>query len=394
MNMKNNRDSIPDEILELIARKAANTISPKEDSQLVHWLERNPEMRNQYVHFLVRMQKFNWLYRSKTLDHKSAWDKINKSIYPQFKVRNLYLKWIAAAAIFVLFIAAAWYLVLNFQSNEPIISESAGQLKRTNQAILVLSDGEEFLLNEKTKTNLKEDGGIHITNKPGEILAYGKAEKESAKLTYHKLIIPPGARYQLQLSDGTQVWMNAASEIQYPVVFGNDERRIVLSGEAYFEVKEDSKRPFIIESNGYEIRVLGTSFNVSTYQNDTFMQTTLVNGEVEVTRRDGKKVMLEPGQMVLIDNDSQSQIVEDVDTRFYTSWKEGILYFNKVSLFDLSVKLGRWYDADFEFLNHQKKSLIYSGAMENSRNIGFILDLISQTADVSFSIEGKKVTVE
>jgi len=394
MNMKNNQDSIPDDILDLIARKAVKSTTPEENSQLSAWIQEHPELEKECDHFLEQIQKLHWLHKTNAIDQKSAWEKINYHITTQHKVRNLYLKWIAAAAIFVLFIAAAWYLVLNFQSNEPIISESTVQLERTNQAILVLSDGEEFLLNEKTETNLEEGGGIHITNKPGEILAYEKTDKESAGLSFHKLIIPPGARYQLQLSDGTQVWMNAASEIEYPVTFGNEERRIVLSGEAYFEVTEDTKRPFFIEANGYEIRVLGTSFNVSTYRTDSYMQTTLVTGKVEVTGRNGKKLNLEPGQMVMIDNESQSQTIENVDTRFYTSWRDGILYFNKVSLYDLSIKLERWYDADFEFINPEKKWLIYSGAMENSRNIEFLLDLISQTADVSFSIKGRKVTVE
>ena len=389
-----NRTELPDHILELIAGKASRNLTREEERQLDNWLGQHPGIKDDADIFYKQMQRHRLLRDAETIDRQAAWEKIKQQTRPRVKPFRMYVRWVAIAAMFVLVVASAWYLVLYFQADEPELVESAEPLTRSNEAMLVLSNGEKVVLDAGQKKVLQEEGGIRITNDPGEVLAYDKSESKIAAPVYNTLIVPAGARYQLQLSDGTHVWMNAISEIEYPVTFAETERRIRLTGEAYFDVEKNPGRPFIIETNGYEIRVLGTSFNVTSYQNDPYMQTTLVSGMVEVTGMNGEKVSLSPGEMVMIDNISQEQLVEEVDTRLYTSWKEGVLYFNKVTLYDLSVKLGRWYDADFVFENPGKRGLIYSGAMENSRDLAFLLDLIEQTAEVNFIIEGKTVRVE
>ncbi|MCB2219496.1 MAG: FecR domain-containing protein [Bacteroidetes bacterium] len=391
--MKTNPGEIPDHILDLLALSGTGKIGPDQASQLDEWIKAHPETEQEYKLFIEQMQKHYWAHLSNEVELKSAWQKITDRKETKTHKPAIF-RWIAAAAIFILLIAAAWYLVLTFEQKEQTNLADQPALNRSNQAVLVLSDGREHVLGSEKATELHEQGGVHITDNPGEILAYNTEEHDGIEPVMNRLKIPAGARYQLQLSDGTHVWLNAVTEIEYPVAFGNDERRIRLSGEAYFDVHTDPSKPFIIEANGYEIRVTGTSFNVSSYQNDPFMQTTLVVGQVEVTDRNGTKISLAPGQMVTVDNKGQSHTVKKVDTRFYTSWKEGILYFNKVTLYDLSVKLGRWYDADFQFADPQKRNLVYSGAMENSRDIRFLLNLIEQTADVKFSVDGHTVTVQ
>jgi ferric-dicitrate binding protein FerR (iron transport regulator) len=392
--MNYNPGEIPDHVLDLLALRGTGKIDLEQAVQLDQWIKDHPEMIVECKLFTEQMQKHLWAHLSNDVDLKIAWQQITGVQKETQTQKPAIFRWIAAAAIFILLVAAAWYLVQTFEQKEETTLADQPALNRSNQAVLILSDGREHVLGSEKQTELHEQGGVQITDNPGEILAYNTDEHNDAQPVINRLKIPAGARYQLQLSDGTHVWLNAVTEIEYPVVFGNDERRIKLSGEAYFDVHTDPSKPFIIVATGYEIRVTGTSFNVSSYQNDPFMQTTLVEGQVEVTDRNGTKISLAPGQMITVDNKGQSHTVDEVDTRFYTSWKEGILYFNKVTLYDLSVKLGRWYDADFQFADQGKKNLVYSGAMENSRDIRFLLDLIEQTADVHFTIDEKTVMVK
>jgi ferric-dicitrate binding protein FerR (iron transport regulator) len=178
------------------------------------------------------------------------------------------------------------------------------------------------------------------------------------------------------------------------VAFGPGERTVKLVGEAYFDVASDPDRPFVIETNGYSITALGTAFNVSTYTDDTFLETTLVEGTVEVEARQGEIISLNPGQSMRIEHESQEYELQDVDTRFYTSWKDGVLHFNKVFLSELCVKLERWYDAEILFSDPEKGKLVYSGALENSRSLEYLLNLIEQTADVRFVMEKSTIRVE
>jgi len=392
--MENKYKNIPDDILELLAGSACGTLPENKKKQLLGWLSDHPQLSNECDEFRDRVKKTYLLHLKKELNHNQAWNRIHKQIHPNSKTRSFIIKFLPYAAIFVMLGGLVWYLYHSFEKKAESIDIVNQLPERTHQAILIQSNGKQIDLNNPNQINLMEKGDINITNKPGEILAYDTGDVNPDEVGMNKMIVPAGARYQLQLSDGTMVWMNSASEIEYPVSFGKNERRIRLEGEAYFEVKSDSQHPFIISTNGYEITVSGTAFNVSTYKSDSFMETTLVEGKVEVTGRDGKSVNLAPGQMVKIVHEDQSLLVSEVDTRFYTSWKDGVLHFNKVSLYELTVKLERWYNVNIEFSDKGKMNLLYSGAMENSRNIEFLFDLIEQTADVNFVVEENTIRVE
>lgn len=393
MSTQNDLHSIPDEILDLQARYIAGTLNEQEEKVLNSWKESHPEAVATFRTFTENFQKVQWLHFSHETSAHSAWEKINHRIQPRSKRKPLYLQVAAIAALVLLGMVLGWYVLQSYSPQEEEISLENPLPERNNKAVLVLSNGDEFILDHPEQTEVNESGGTTIKNKPGLVLAYQPTGKDQHEIVYNDLIVPAGARYQLQLEDGTRIWMNAVSKLRYPVVFGTDERRVTLSGEAYFEVAEDINRPFIVETNGYEISVLGTRFNVSTYEQDAYMETALVDGVVRVSPRQGDPLILQPGQKVKIDHSTQTLEVKTVDTRFYTSWKDGVLHFNKVSLEELMVKLERWYAVEIEFRNPEAKELIYSGAMENSRKIEFLLNLIEQTADVEFEIENDRIIV-
>jgi ferric-dicitrate binding protein FerR (iron transport regulator) len=393
--METNHPTIPDSILELLALKAGGRLSPARKKILADWISDNPRYQKDCEVSLAQFQKHFYVHLHQQVDQEKAWQTIRQKTGRRKPLMYFTKRWAGIAAIALVLLGIGWAISTTNKKAEitkPIAI--VPQIERGNKAVLILSDGNQLLLDNTGDTLLQETGGVNIRNKAGEMLAYSSSENPMKAQTLNTLIIPAGARYQVQLSDGTQVWMNSASQLEYPVAFAKGERKVKLTGEAFFEVSKDAACPFIIEANGYEVKVLGTAFNVSAYATDAFMETTLVSGSVKVTSKNGEVVRLEPDQMLRINNQNQTADLEKVDTRFYTSWKDGILYFDNLPMEELARRLERWYDVKIVFSNEKTKQLRFSGAMENSRNIQFLLNLISQTTNIKFSQHEKTITVE
>lgn len=396
MSIKEKPIAIPDEVLDLLAKKALGKISQSETEDLQQWLDNNTNRLDECRRFADQVKKHYWTYLSKNIKAEPQLiASILQSRATRIKKHKLTYRLLAYAATLFLLVGLGWYLN-SFYKQKPNVATLAEvtSTERHHKAILVLSDGNSLELDHAASQKMPDEAGVKITNTPGELLRYEQADNALSTQKSNRLIVPAGARYQLQLADGTKVWMNAMSELEYPVAFSDDVRRVRLSGEAYFEVQPDENKAFIIEANGNTINVLGTSFNVSAYSEDGFVQTTLVTGAVAIENRQGERHSLQPGQMAMIDNNSQQVLIDKVDTRLYTSWREGILHFNKISLSDLAVKLERWYDVEIHFANDEAAKLLFSGAMENSRDISFLLHLIGEAAQVEFEIKGKQVIVQ
>jgi transmembrane sensor len=396
MSIKENTLAIPDEVLDLLAKKALGKLTQPESEALQQWLDNNIDHQEECQRFVDQVKKHYWINLSNNIQQEESQYAalILQKHAARPKKRRLTYSILAYAATLLLFAGLGWYLNnLHKQKPEAPTHTEATPTERHHKAILVLSDGNSLELDHEGNLKMPDEAGVKITNTPGELLRYEQRDNTQHAQKMNTLIVPAGARYQLQLADGTKVWVNAKSSLEYPVAFADNERRVKLNGEAYFEVHPDKNKTFIIEANGNAINVLGTSFNVSAYSEDGFVQTTLVTGAVAIENRQGKVHALQPGQMAMIDNNSQQLLIEKVDTRLYTSWREGILHFNKISLRDLAIKLERWYDVEIHFANQQAANLLFSGAMENSRDISFILRLIGDAAQVEFEIKDKQVIV-
>jgi ferric-dicitrate binding protein FerR (iron transport regulator) len=270
-------------------------------------MHENPKASEDYTSFMDKVKKTRWTYLSNDIaDPKTLVVKLlpvktdnrtgNRRIFP----------YLAYAASLLILAGFLWYfLYLSDKTEIETTHHEAPALERQNRALLVLSDGTSLELDKSGSAEMTDEGGVKITNLPGEILRYEQADTSTDEQPMNRLIVPAGARYQLQLSDGTKVWMNAESELEYPVSFSANQRSVRLTGEAFFEVKENKNAPFKIEANGYEIVVYGTSLNISAYSNDSFIQTTLVTGALEVNNREGNAFRLDPGQMAMISHNDQ-----------------------------------------------------------------------------------------
>ncbi|HMM11186.1 MAG TPA: FecR domain-containing protein [Bacteroidales bacterium] len=338
---------------------------------------------------------FQSAHMAQGLDTDKARESVRRLIRHRLINRRL-IHTLSYAALALLLVGLWWWTrhQETYPSQEPQLVQTAVP-ERTDKALLVLSDGSLVSLDTLSSFQLSEAGLATISSNRGSMLAYKAGDESASEISKtNKIIVPAGGRFQLVLSDGTSVWLNAGTSLEYPVVFGRGERYVSLSGEAFFEVATDPQRPFIIQTGSGKLQVLGTSFNVSAYQEDEFMETTLVSGALQVTTSNGMISRLLPGQQHKLNQMTFEQTVSQVDTKFYTSWRDGVIYFNRVSLKELAVKLERWYDVQITFQNESSGKLIFSGAVENSRRLDFLLALIAEASGLEYKINGKQVLIK
>ncbi len=291
---------------------------------------------------------------------------------------------ISVAATVAVLVAFAAYLrvVYVHEEREPVtvaVSYSFPEMK-SNKAILLFDDG--------TRVDLtKQSGRIDVDESMAEIsnvdrqLVYKSTEAAVTEVKYNTLSVPRGGEYQLVLSDGTKVWVNAESSLRYPESFG-DRREVMLSGEAYFEVAKDAARPFIVQVGDNSIEVLGTHFNVSSYEEDR-MYTTLAEGKVKVSHA-GQSVILHPNEQAMIRPEVSGIGVREVDASLYTSWIKGRFEFRDTELGDIAAQLSRWYDVEIRFADESLKNKRFAGIVYRDEELGFSIEIIERVANVQF----------
>ena len=211
-------------------------------------------------------------------------------------------------------------------------------------------------------------------------------------MSYNTLYIPKGGEYALLLPDGSRVWLNSETSIRFPVRFLEDQRDVYLVGEAYFEVAKDTSAPFHVHIEGGEVTVLGTSFNISAYKEDSIWQTTLVSGRVQVTTGN-RKILMTPAEQYSVNTRTGEGILRDVDTELYISWVDGKFYFNAYTFEDIVRKLERWYDFKMDYRDENIKQMRFSGTINKHRPLNEILQFLEKTTDIHFEISGKNIIV-
>ncbi len=300
-------------------------------------------------------------------------------------------KYIAAASI-LLFLGLGYYYSFN---KAPIKRQIAKNQKHDiapggNRAILTLSNGRTINLGAAKNGKLANQGSAIINKNTGGQITYVNSEYNSSAQNngFNIITTPRGGQYQLVLADGTKVWLNAASSIKYPVVFNGNERKVELTGEAYFEVAHNKEKPFKVISNGQEIEVLGTHFNINAYTDENVVKTTLLEGSVKVTAG-GKNKMLKPGEQARLEKGNI--LVADVDVNEAIAWKNGFFQFKDNNIRAIMQQLGRWYDVDIKYEGNLPERE-FSGAISRNVNLSQILYILS-FKEIHFKIEKKTITV-
>jgi hypothetical protein len=256
-----------------------------------------------------------------------------------------------------------------------------------NKAILTLANGKQIVLTGAQKGVLAKQGAIVINKtRDGQIVytAAATAAQNSKLVNYNSIETPRGGQYHLTLADGTNVWLNAASSIKYPVAFTGNERRVEITGEAYFEVKHNAAKPFRVICNGQTVEDLGTSFNVNAYSDENAIKTTLLEGSVKVSSA-GENKMLIPGEQALLEKGNIR--IANVDVNRVVAWKNGMFEFKDADIGTVMRQLSRWYDVDVKYQGKIPDAL-FSGKLHMNVNASQILDILS-FFKVHFKIENE-----
>jgi transmembrane sensor len=302
---------------------------------------------------------------------------------------------IAAAIVIFAFGIGGYFVFFNKPRREITQSRIQQQVKKdiapgTNKAMLTLSNGSTILLDSAHTGMLAKQGNAKILKLNSGQLAYNTLNEKPAEALYNILTTPRGGQYQLQLPDGTHVWLNASSSIKYPTAFTGKKRDVEISGEAYFKIAKNPGQPFIVTVNGMEVQALGTQFNINSYNDEASVSTTLVEGSVKVTS-DNVGVILEPGQQSQLKN-GRLRLIKNANTEEITSWKEGWFHFESVDLKTILRQFSRWYDVDVVYEGEIKNRKFF-GVVNRSSTLLNVLEMLKDN-NIVFKIEGKKLIVK
>ena len=327
------------------------------------------------------------------INDEDEYRRLEENIYDQ-KSRRMTLRWSIAASIILLvglFVGRTINGVRDMHE-EQLLTKSVMQ-PGTSKAILMMANGEKVVLDQARKLDIQLNERVRVASS-GQGIVYEENGKGEVKEEYNKLVTPTGGEYFLTLSDGTRVFLNAASELKYPVEFVGGKRVVDLNGEAYFEVRKDSLRPFIVRVNGAEVTVLGTSFNVNTYGDDGQIYTTLVNGSVRIlSEKNGQEEVLTPGMQGVMNIQTGQLTVREVDVEAYVAWREGRFVFRTMTLDLIMRQLQRWYDFEVFYQNPELKEYEFRGVIKRDMDLDKVLSVIKATTNVDFDVKGKVITI-
>jgi len=258
-----------------------------------------------------------------------------------------------------------------------------------NTATLTLASGRKILLDSAGVGELGTQGGVRIVKEDSSSLHYMASNGKDEPIAYNELATPRAGQYQLILPDGSKVWLNNLSSIRYPTAFTGKERRVEMTGEGYFEIEHKANQPFIVQMRDADVEVLGTSFNVKSYEEEGGTQTTLLNGAVRVRSRSGTaSVRLNPNEQVRVES-SGLAVQKGINVKDVISWKEGFFYFSNASLSDVMRQLSRWYDVDVQF--PEKIAPVYfEGKIDRGLPLNEVLKFLEKN-QIQFQIEGRKL---
>ena len=382
---------------EIIWRALRNECSSEELMKLQEWRNETPDNEQMYEDIKGIAGMGNFLKGIDSLHKENALENILKRTRQRSLGHSRLLKYVAVFLLPLLLGGTLFYfLKFKQQAGEKLPVSVAKQiLPGGPKAILYLSDGQVIDLNRTIDSVIvdKHSGQEITLSKDINALNYSGVTGNTTQpkeLAYNRIEVPRGGEYMLVLSDGTKVWLNSETRLEYPLTFGEYSRDVRLSGEAYFDVKRDEALPFVVKTSRSEVMVLGTEFCVKDYANQV-NQTTLVSGSVSVKDFRGQSYVIVPGQQVCIDQDS-SRVLE-VETLYFTSWKDGYFMFDQATLERIMDELARWYNFDYFFANAEARNMMLTARIKKYDNIDTVLDILSRTGDIRFSRKGNTITI-
>ena len=378
----------------LIAKQIRQELNANEETELQKWIASHPD----HAAFVdkVTAEKHllskNEIYR--LFDESKAWASLEQSLFPTKVVplkTNRFLRYAATIALPAMLGLAYYFMVYTVPT--PLVAIDEVVKPGVQQATLLLSDGETILLKQAEMTRTVAKGKAQIVNRNNR-LTYQSADSaiRSTTIVYNELKTPRGGSYAVTLADDTQVWLNAGSTLKYPVAFTDSVRQIYLTGEAYFEVAHNGK-PFIVSSEGMDVEVLGTSFNISAYSDESELTTTLVEGSIRLSTTTHNEILV-PDRQAVITSESNEMTVQTVKSARYTSWVDGKIEFSQAPMDEVMKRLARWYDFTYAFESDAAKQFHFSARIDNTQKLSSILEMLQKTTDVKIELDENKIVIK
>lgn len=386
-------------IAELITLKIQGKLDASGEAELQTWLEesdRNRVLYNRAVSPRKQLEKLEVYALFHAEERRAAMEQelFGAKTIPLFR-RNV-VRWAAAILLPILLLGGGYFLMRQPQAD--VYAELNKMIQPgTEKAVLVLASGDSVYLEDTAPIHEIREGNSVIQNIQQKLSYAGVLSNPTGKeLVYHRLATPKGGSYQLQLSDGTQVWLNAGSSLRFPVAFSAGQRDVYLEGEAFFEVTHNGS-PFSVHSGETEVAVLGTKFNVSAYRDDAAVITTLVEGKVKVAVEtaggDTLSEILKPDDQSVYRVAQNELMVRTVNASYFTSWTKGKIEFDDQNLGEVLKRLSRWYNFEYTFDNESAKLYHFTARLDRDVEIGTILEMLELTTDVRFEIKDGTVII-
>ncbi|HWV66663.1 FecR family protein [Chitinophaga sp.] len=326
---------------------------------------------------------------NEALNQEKRQEILDKIYNTETPARKLPVFWWAAASLLLLLASGAAYFYLQPAKTAPILPVQPVVKTRdvqpgTNKAMLTLADGSVVTLDTLGRQELVQ-GNTAVRQRNG-LLQYENRGQDNAN-SYNTLTTPKGGQYRLLLPDGTAVWLNAGSSLRYPVAFSDAERRVTLTGEAYFEVVHDHKKPFRVQVGNQVVEDLGTRFNINAYADEPVASTTLLEGAVKINN-----TLLKPGEQAQVTKEGVISVVKNINTADAVAWKEGFFVFRNDNLKTVMRELARWYDVEIIYQPNINNNQQFSGRIDRSLTLAQVLNGLALTK-ARFTIEDNRKVV-
>lgn len=312
----------------------------------------------------------------------------------QVKRRGI-LSWIAAASVVVIAGVSAWILL----SQEPDVDNlSVTEKFEPGKAIVTLemASGLKYRLDTLSSVVRNNRVNVAFDNNDGVLKIKEQdslADGTTKEIGYNTINVPYGGTYTVELCDGTKVYLNSGTTLEFPSRFDGKVRSVILKGEAYFDVARNVSKPFVVEVDEMKVKVLGTSFNVKSYVDEPGVYTTLVEGSVAILRDGQPEKKIKPGEQAYYNKGVGTLSIAEVDVNEFTSWKDGLFYFKDIALEEILRIVSRWYDLEVFYMNQGAKSVIYSGKLPMYSSVEDVLRKFEISGDVRFELKGRTLTV-
>lgn len=374
-----------DKLDERLLRYLLEEMETSEREEVEAWMEENDQNRNYFRDFQKTHLELLWSVQAR--ETRTDFNTFRRKLRKPLSVKL----WYRVAAVVVLMVSiGGWFVWSESSKNEWLTRNEMIQPGKV-QAKLYLSSGAAVEIGGEARDLKEQDGTSIKVSETGKLSYEKESANGSSKVVMNRVEVPRGGEFSLVLEDGTQVWLNAESELRYPIHFRGEERVVYLKGEAYFNVVKNSDAAFLVQVDEFTVKVYGTEFNVNAYEADR-VETVLTQGSVSMRCGD-EEVMLKPNQKGAYFKSDGTMRVEDVNVLSYVAWKNGDFIFKDESLESIMNKLARWYDLDVFYQNKELKEIRLSGNLKRYKDVQDLFNAFEKISEARIKVDGRTVVV-